>query len=285
MDPVVDAAIPTLTFLMMLTVGHSLTATDLRRAATDLRAVVTATVGQVIALPLIATVIILVFQPPPAAIAGLVLVAACPGGTISNFYACLAGANIALSVTLTAISCLLSFVTIPALVAAGFFFWLEDQPDFEVPMGVLTAQLLALVALPVIIGMFLRRWRPSSVTGRDLFLRRFCLLALVVLVVWIVLDQWELMVTSIGGTVVAAVCFTLLAMAAGHVLAWVTGRPAADRMTYVIEFPCRNLALALVVAVTGLGRPEFVTFAAVLLLTQALIMLGIAALRREPETR
>ena len=68
----------------------------------------------------------------------------------------------------------------------------------------------------------------------------------------------------------------------GLSIAWATGRPAADRLTYLIEFPCRNLALALMVAVTGLGRPDFVPFAAVLLLTQALVMLSCAVfLRRE----
>jgi ACR3 family arsenite efflux pump ArsB len=51
-------------------------------------------------------------------------------------------------------------------------------------------------------------------------------------------------------------------------------------LTYLIEFPCRNLALALVVAVTILDRPEFAAFAAVLLLIQALIMLSMVAIRR-----
>jgi BASS family bile acid:Na+ symporter len=74
--------------------------------------------------------------------------------------------------------------------------------------------------------------------------------------------------------------FTALSMAAGYALAWVTGRPVADRLTYLIEFPCRNLALALMVAVTGLDRPDFTAFAAVLLITQALVMLSMAALLR-----
>ena len=79
MEPFVDTAIPIVTFLMMIAVGHGLTASDLRRSATDLRAVITATLGQLILLPLIATVIVLVFDPAPAIIAGLILVAACPG--------------------------------------------------------------------------------------------------------------------------------------------------------------------------------------------------------------
>jgi len=280
MEPFVDAAIPIVTFLMMIAVGHGLTASDLRRSATDLRAVVTATLGQLILLPLIATVLILVFNPDPPIIAGLVLVAACPGGTISNFYACLAKANSAMSITLTAVSCLLSIVTLPVLVATGFRFWLNDQPNVEVPIIVLVVQLLFLVALPTCLGMILRGWRPAETEKRDLALRRVSLIALITLVVYIATDQWVAMTSALGQLALVAVVFTFLAMAAGYSLAWVTSRPMADRRTYLIEFPCRNLALALVVAVTILDRPEFAAFATVLLLIQALIMLSMVALGR-----
>jgi len=277
MEPIADAAIPTVTFLMMVAVGHGLTALDLRRSATDLRAVITATVSQLILLPLIATVVILVFDPAPTVIAGLVLVAACPGGTISNFYTCLARGNTALSLTLTAISCLLSFISLPILVAAGFFFWLDDQPEVHVPVTILVGQLLVLVALPTCLGMILRRWRPAATEIRDIILRRVSVIALVSLVAYIVYDQRNAITAVLGELSLVAVVFTILAMATGYALAWVTGRSSADRLTYLIEFPCRNLALALVVAVTILGRPEFVAFAAVLLLIQALVMLSMVA--------
>jgi len=286
MDPIVDVVIPVVIFLMMMVVGHGLTPSDFRRSATDLRALVAATFGQLILLPLIATLIVLVFEPGPAVVAGLVLVAACPGGSISNFYACLAHANSALSVTLTAVSCLLSFLTMPALVAAGFFFWLDDVPAIEVPIVTLAAQLLLLVALPIGLGMALRAWRPATTDTRDLLLRRLSLAALVAVVAFVVYDQWAAIVADIGVFALAGLLFTVLSMVAGYLLAWITGRTVADRLTYLIEFPCRNLALAVVVAVSILGHPDFVAFAAVLLLVQALIMISLVAfLRREPATR
>jgi BASS family bile acid:Na+ symporter len=284
MEVLIDAAIPIVTILMMLAVGHTLTPTDLRRSATDLRALVTASLGQLILLPLIATVIVLVMHPSPMVIAGLILVAACPGGTISNFYAYLSRANTALSISLTVISCLMSFITIPTLVTAGFFFWLDDQPDIKVPFAPLMVQLLVFVAAPTCIGMALRRWRPASTTGRDLLLRRLSLCGLVALATWIVLGQREALLVSAGELTLVSLLFTCMAMAAGYGLAWATGRSVADRLTYVIEFPCRNLVLALMVAVTTLGRPDFVTFAAVLLLVQAVIMLGMTLALGRTET-
>ncbi|MCU0302970.1 MAG: bile acid:sodium symporter [Thermoanaerobaculales bacterium] len=276
MDPVTDLAIPAVAFLMMVAVGHGLTPSELCRSATDLRAVVTATIGQLVLLPLIATVIALVLEPSPVAVAGLVLVASCPGGTVSNFYTCLARGNVALSITLTAVSCLVSFATIPALVTAGFFFWLDDQPEIRIPGAVLAVQLLGLVVLPAIVGMTLRRWRPATLQSRDRALRRVSLVALVALVAYVVHGQKGAIVASIDELALTAFVFTALAMAAGAGLAWATGRPAADRVTYLVEFPCRNLALATVVAVSLLHRPDIVGFAVVLLLVQALIMLTAA---------
>jgi BASS family bile acid:Na+ symporter len=280
MDPIADVAIPAVIFIMMIVVGHGLTLTELRRSMTDYRAVVAATIGQLVLLPLIATVIVLVLEPSPTIVAGLILVAASPGGTISNFYACLTHANSALSVTLTAVSCLLSFLTVPALVTAGFFFWLDNQPEIVIPPAELSLQLLVLVVLPIAIGMTLRRWRPTRVESRDLLLRRSSLGVVVGLVSFIVWNQRVSMVANLGPLVLVAVVFTVLSMATGYGLAWITGRPQADRLTYLIEFSCRNLALVVVVAVTALGRPELVSFAAVLLLVQAVVMLSMIAFRR-----
>lgn len=279
MGDLTDTVVPAVTILMMLTVGHGLTAADFRRSATDPRALISGTVGQLILLPAIATVIILVAKPSPIVVAGLVVIAACPGGALSNFYSCLANANTALSVTLTAISCLLSAVTVPALVAAGFFFWLGDHPEISTPLAPLTVKLLLLVAAPVSLGMLLRRWRPEHTERRDSLLRKVSLAVLVAVIAWVVWMQWPAIGQSTPELVGVAFVFTVLATAAGYAVAWITGRPAADRLTFVIEFPCRNLALALLIAVSGLGTTDILGFAAVLLLVQAVVMLGIIALK------
>ncbi|MGD8439498.1 MAG: bile acid:sodium symporter [Holophagae bacterium] len=280
MDVVTDIVIPAVTFLFMVAVGHGLTPTELRRSATDLRAVATGTFGQLTLLPAIATVIVLVIEPPPPVTAGLILVAASPSGTLSNFYSHLSRANSALSITLTVVSCLVSFATLPMLVTAGFFFWLDDVPDLEVPTTLLVVQLLVLVALPVCLGLAIRRWRPHHAEVRDRVLRQISLAALVGLVAYVIFSQWPSIVTDLDTLVAVAVVFTVLAMAAGYTIAWATGRPVADRLTFLIEFPCRNLALAIVVAATSLGRPDVVGFAAVLLLVQSLLVLTLVAFLR-----
>ena len=86
--------------------------------------------------------------------------AACPIGGISNTYSYLAGASTALSLTLTACSSLLAVVTIPAL-ARVFGAALGHPLGFAVPLPLIFAQLLLMLALPVAVGMWARFRRPA----------------------------------------------------------------------------------------------------------------------------
>ena len=91
--------------------------------------------------------------------AGMVLVAACPGGAISNYYVYLASANVALSVTLTAVTTVLAFVTLPVLTALGFKLLLDQQEAIPVPISDMMSQLFVVLLLPTAAGMWMRhRW-------------------------------------------------------------------------------------------------------------------------------
>lgn len=78
----------------------------------------------------------------------------------------------------------------------------------------------------------------------------------------------------------AALLFTLLAMATGWGVGWLAGLEPRYRFTLLCEFTVRNLAIATLVAVTLLGRPDFVAYAAVLFLVQTPVLLSVALYRR-----
>ena len=119
MELLVDIGIPLVVMMMMLVVGLQLTLEDFRRIRLCRKPVLIATAGQLVVLPGIAAGLAWAFEPAPHIVAGMVLVAACPGGAISNYYVYLARADVALSVTLTAVSTVLAFVTLPLLAALG----------------------------------------------------------------------------------------------------------------------------------------------------------------------
>src|SRR5262245_39359378 len=118
LEPVLNVAVPALVFLIMVVVGLGLTAEDFRRVARRPRLVAAAVAGQVVLLPLIALGLVRCLAPGPSVEAGVLLVAACPAGSMANLYAHLARADVALAVSLTAVSCLVALLTLPLALAA-----------------------------------------------------------------------------------------------------------------------------------------------------------------------
>ncbi len=276
-----DVAIAAVVWGLMLVVGLELTGDDFRRVVTQPRAVVAGTLGSLLLLPLLAAILLESGEWPPPVIAGLILLAAGPSGALANVYAYLAGANAALAVTLTACSCLIAVVTLPVLTQWGFARWLGSDSTVAVPVLLMIGQLLLLLLLPVAVGMAVRHRWPAWSARRCRAAQRLALLGLLALLGFVVYDQADLLSVAWRVQVGAALLFTLLAMAAGWVVGGLVGLESRDRFTLLCEFAVRNLAIATLVAVTLLGRTDFVAFAAVLILVQTpLLLLAVALYRR-----
>jgi BASS family bile acid:Na+ symporter len=279
LDLIADLAVPTVVWLLMLVVGLELSPSDFRRVLRYPRAVVTATAGQILLLPLIAAALILVLEPPPHIVAGMVLVAASPGGAISNVYTLLAGAHVALSVTLTAVTTLAAMLTMPLLCSAGFSLFMRPQDVVPAPVLGMAMQLLLMLVFPIVLGMLLRRWHPRRVHRQKRALRRLSLLALSVLIALILYDQRELLHAASPDIAVAALLFSAGAMVTGWTLGWLAGLSAGERFTLLLEFTARNLAITALVGITVLDRADFVLFATLFFLAQVPLILGLIALR------
>ncbi|HOW77466.1 MAG TPA: bile acid:sodium symporter [Candidatus Competibacteraceae bacterium] len=276
-----DAAIAAMVWGLMFVVGLELTGDDFRRMVTQPRAVVAGTLGPLLLLPLLTAGLIGSGHWPPPVVAGLILLAAGPSGALANIYAYLAGANAALAVTLTALSCLIAVVTLPLLTRWGFALWLASDSTVAVPIGPMIGQLLLLLLLPVSVGMTVRYYWPVWTMRRRSVAQRLALVGLLALLGFVLYDQADLLRVAWRDQVGAALLFTLLAMAAGWLVGGFSGLESRDRFTLLGEFAVRNLAIATLVAVTLLGRTDFVAFAAVLFLVQTpLLLLAVALYRR-----
>ena len=280
MDMLVDIAIPLVVIMMMFVVGLELSLEDFRRIQAYPKPVLVGTVGQFIILPLIAAVLALVLDPPRHIVAGMVLVAACPAGAISNFYVYLARANVAFSVTLTAVTTVLAFVTLPVLTALGFKLLLGQQEAIPVPVRDMMSQLFVVLLLPTAAGMWVRHRWTAWVKRHGNLLRQLSLGALVLLIAFIIQDQAENLATQIGELLLTAVLFTLFAMAAGMVIGRGLGLSSRDWFCFMVEYAARNLAIATVVGASLLGQTEFVLFAAAFFLIQVPLMLMAVVFQR-----
>jgi bile acid:Na+ symporter, BASS family len=265
MPSIVDATQwvgPLVLFLLMTTVGLQLTPADFRRVAAAPRAVVGGTVGQIVLLPLLTWGVVAALDAPPVFGAGALIVAVSPGAGISNLLTALARANLALSVTLTAFASVLCTFTLPPLTAAGLRVFLGEDVAVEVPVAMLTAQLVFSLLIPIAVGMWMRARRPDWVARYGPRLQRVTGVAIAALIAFGVLfaDTGDLGLADAAAGLVVAGAWTIGAMAIGWGLARGLGLPPGDRFAFLIEFGTRNIAVATIVAMSGLGRLDLALF-------------------------
>jgi BASS family bile acid:Na+ symporter len=279
---VVDVAIPVITFLLLTAVGLDLAREDFRRVRREPRILAIGLLAPLLALPLVALALIRAFAPPPAVEAGLLLVAVCPIGGISNTYSYLARAATALSVTLTALSCLLAVATVPLLTRL-FETALGRTLGFDVTPGVLLIQLVFMLAVPVGLGMWIRSRWPGFAAARRSAIQRLGFAALGLLVVFVTWVELDAFLAGFASTVPLSAAFVAVSFAIGWMAA-VAGR--ADRrvrFTLAAEFATRNVAIATAVAVTLLQRIDFAVFATTYFLVELPLMLAAVAVFRSRE--
>lgn len=256
---------PIVLFLLMAIVGLELTPADFRRVLQVPRAVVGGTVAQWLLLPAMTWLVVALLGVNPVFGAGAVLVAVSPGAGISNILVALARANTALSVSLTATASAFAVITLPVFASLGMRVFLDDAVAVEVPVFMLIAQLAVSLLLPISLGMWLRArnpWRAAQLAPR---LQRVTIVVIVLVVGFGIAFAPEEQVNfeGSGRALVAAGVWTLLAMAIGWGTAAALRLPAEDRFTFLIEFSARNIAVATIVAMSGLGRIDFTFFSGV----------------------
>jgi bile acid:Na+ symporter, BASS family len=276
---VVDAGVPVLVFFAMVVVGMKLTTADFRRVARQSATVMAATVGQFVFLPIIGWLLVRCLCLQPAIARGVLLVAACPSGAMANVYTYLGRANVALSVTLTAVSCLTAVLTTP-LALAVLQPQIGESTGFPVPFAVLAGQLSLLLVLPVLTGMGIRRRWPDITKRHGRALLGSSIAALAALLGIIIVQEAEHFASALTDIAAAGALLTVLAFGAGWVTGWASAAGATDRFTVGMVFVVRNVGIATAMAVTVLGRVEFAVFATAYFLVQVPLLLAAALVFR-----
>ncbi len=259
-----DFAVPVILLVIMVCMGMELVLADFRRVMAMPRAALVGLTGQMIVLP--ATGLAFAHWPgfPPEIAIGVVIITACPGGATSNIFSYLARANIALSVTLTAISTLLCFVTIPLWINLGVDLFSANMDlgasTLRLPVGRTIVQLFVVTLLPVAIGMGIRaRWPATSNSVRPP-LRRGMAILMAASVVIIVGSEWQNVVVHLERSAGAALILVAGMLGVAYALARGSRLEERDAFTISIEVGLQNGALATLIVVSLLGRPELIVF-------------------------
>lgn len=231
-------------FALMFGMGLSLTAGDFRRIALAPVATLLGTVLQLIAMPVIGIALARVYDLPPLLAAGLVVVAACPGGMFSNLYVYIARANSALSVTLTATATMVTLFTLPlwvqrTLTAAG--------EDIVVPIGATALQLAGLTVLPVTLGMGTRaRW--PGMLKLEKWLSRVGAIVILVIMTYDSSQRPELPLAEFEQSLAPAFWLAVAAVVLGLGVPALLGLATRDAVTIGVELVVKNILLGIVLA-------------------------------------
>lgn len=271
--PILGAAV----FVLMLGVGMDCTIEGFRRSVTRPGLIAAVTIIQYMCIPALILAIIFILKLPPELATALLLIGACPSGTISNAFTFLVHGNTALSVTLTTISNLVAFVATPlALVAAGRVAGGEISDALTFPPGPLLQQLLVAMVLPLALGFLIRKKFPAWVLRNLNAIRKlwvFLILAVVGLTVFA-------NPSAIGVQLKALILPVLLITPLLFTLAWGVASAfkasPGERKAILFELPCRNVALAMLIALAVLDRPQLAFTAMAFFMLETVVILCFA---------
>ena len=190
------------------------------------------------------------------------ILAACPGGTMSNVISHLARANLALSVSLTAITTVICVFSTPFIIQLAISEF-GQKPDQAFSLLSTTIGLVFITLLPVLAGIAVRHKFPEAAMRREVMFRRFSGLFMLFMIIAILIQERASLMASLSQMFGATIALNLVAIGVGVLLARLFCLTARDGVTLGIEVGIQNASMAILIAVTFLQTPAYATSAGV----------------------
>ncbi|WP_171101873.1 bile acid:sodium symporter family protein [Ruegeria sp. HKCCD7255] len=252
MDLLIGVGLPLSLAIIMLSLGIGLEVADFRRVLQRGHAFAIGAVCQVLLLPIAAFITVTLFALPPEIAVGFMILSLCPGGVTSNILSKLAKADVALSVSLTAVISLLSILTVPILAAWSInHFMGSDAP--EVSITGLAVAMFLITTLPVAIGVSLRHFARGFADRVDAPLSKAATVLFVLIVIAALAGNWQLFVENLGRMGAGLIALNIALLLIGLGLARAAKLSWTESKTISIETGIQNSTLGITLAalITG----------------------------------
>ena len=255
-DPGALAALNWILAIVMFGVALDLRLEDFRRV---LRAPWAPGIGllcQFLLMPAIATVLLVLIQPAPSVALGIILVAACQGGNVSNFFTSLARGNAALSISMSSISTLAAILMTPF----NFLFWGSVNPATAPLLRSISLQpsdilltVLTILVLPTILGMLAAHYKPAIAAKLTRPMRWFSILVLFAFVIGALQANFEHFKTYIGVAFWVVLLVNAVALSTGYLLARLARLGEANARAVCFETGIQNSGFGLILCFNFFG--------------------------------
>lgn len=262
-SPLIELGLPLALAVIMAGMGLSLRPADFRQVAVRPLALVWGTLLQLVLLPACAFALALLLGLPPLIAVGLVVLAACPGGTTSNLVTYLARGDLALSIALTVLASGITIVSLPIMANMALSVFAGAEEAVELPMARTVLMLAAITVVPVCAGMLIKARWPLAAAAAERVVGLFGALVLAALIVAIAWQLWDRLPSLLAQAGPACIALNLVGIAAGLMAARVPGLPRAQALTLAVELGIKNGTLGLLVAMTLFESSEMAVPSAV----------------------
>ena len=251
--------------LIMYGVALDLRWEDFRYLAKNPKGFILGIFSQFLLLPFLTWGLVTLINPPPSVALGMILVAACPGGNVSNFLTNLAKGNTALSVSLTAFSSVFAIFITPL----NFTLWAGFYPptsllirEIQLDIAEVFFTVGIILGIPLILGIITRQKLPGFAERGSKILRPLSIVIFSVFIIIAFAGNFELFLKYIGVIFLWVLAHNFVALSGGYLTGRIGGLPTADVKTLTLETGIQNSGLGLVLIFTyfdGLGGMAIIT--------------------------
>ena len=245
---VVTKIAPIALALIMLALGLGLTGQDFLRVAKQPKDFLIGLICQLILLPIIAFLLLKIFNLPLEIALGVMIIAAAPGGVTSNVLTKFANGDVALSISLTAIISLISIISVPFIVFKSAELLEVAEISKEISMIGISMKMFLVVTLPVLIGMLIRKFATNFVMSKSQLIERISVFLFVIVFAAIWVEEWQNIMGYIKQAGLITLVLNIVMMFIGYYVAKFLASGVSQRKSISLECGLQNGTLAVFVA-------------------------------------
>ena len=246
--------------IIMLTLGFGLTIQDFLRVFKIPKDFVIGFICQLILLPVVAFIVVLLIKPIPELAIGLMLIACAPGGVTSNVITKFANGDVALSISLTAVTSLISVISVPFIMLSSINYLEIDNISKDISILAIALKMFFVVTVPVITGMLIRHFAEDFIKSRAILFQRIAIIIFAVVFIAIYISEWDHIITFItrAGTIALILNLTMMILSFYIAKFFVSG--VAQQRSISIECGLQNGTLAVFVGTQIFGESTLLTY-------------------------
>ena len=244
---IVTTIAPVALALIMLGLGASLTIKDFTRVFQNPKDFFVGLICQLIVLPITAYLLIIILKTPIELALGVMLIAAAPGGVTSNVLTKFANGDVALSISLTAFSSLISIVSVPYIVFLSIELFDISYIEKEISMLGISLKMFFVVTVPVIIGMIIRRIANEFIIKNMKIIQKLSIALFVIVFIAIYIEEWDSIVMFLTKAGIIAFTLNVVMMIVGFYTAKFFASGVAQQRCISLECGLQNGTLAVFV--------------------------------------